>query len=50
MTSETFVLGGPISEKVAIGERVREHAATLGPGHVEALVGPRVEPEWTNDE
>jgi hypothetical protein len=39
MTSETFVLGGPISEKVVIGARVREHAATLGLGHVEALVG-----------
>ncbi len=38
MTSETFVLGGTISEKVTIGARVREHAATLGSGHVEAQV------------
>ena len=38
MTSETFVLGVPISEKVAVGARVRRHAATLGAGHVEALV------------
>ena len=39
MTSETFVLGcDTISEKLAIGARVREHAATLGSGHVEALV------------
>jgi hypothetical protein len=38
MTSETFVFGGHISEKVAIGARVRLYAATLGSGHVEAAV------------
>jgi hypothetical protein len=38
MTSETFVLGGPIPEKVAVGARVRQYAANLGPGHVEAAV------------
>ena len=38
MTSETFVLGCPIQEKVAIDGAVRKFAATLGPGHVEALV------------
>ena len=38
MSSETFVLGGPISEKVTIGALVRQYAATLGPGHVEALI------------
>jgi hypothetical protein len=43
MTSETFVLGGSVSEKVAIGARVREHAATLGSGHVEALVENRAD-------
>lgn len=38
MTSETFVFGGPISEKAAIGARVRRYAESLGPGHVEAAV------------
>jgi hypothetical protein len=38
MTSETYVFGGPIPEKVAIGGRVRKYAAELGPGHVEAAV------------
>jgi hypothetical protein len=38
MTSETFVFGGHIPEKVAIGARVRLYAATLGSGHVEAAV------------
>jgi hypothetical protein len=41
MTSETFVFGGPVPEKVAIGARVREYAATLGAGHVEAAVENR---------
>jgi hypothetical protein len=38
MTSETWISGGPIAEKVAIGAMVREFAATLGLGHVEASV------------
>ena len=38
MTSETYVLGGSLVEKIAVGERVRRFASTLGPGHVEALV------------
>jgi hypothetical protein len=38
MTSETFVFGGPVSEKVAIGARVRRYAQRLGAGHVEAAV------------
>ena len=38
MTSETFVLGGTVPEKVAIGARVRQFAATLGTGQVEASV------------
>ncbi len=38
MTSETWVLGGPVVEKVAIGARVGQFAATLGPGFVEAWV------------
>jgi hypothetical protein len=37
MTSEAFILGGPISEKVAIGARIREYAKTLGLGHVDAV-------------
>ena len=41
MTSETFVVGGPIHEKVVIGTRVRQFAATLGAGHVEALIENR---------
>ena len=38
MTSETFVFGGPVSEKVAIGARVRRYAESLGAGHVEAAL------------
>jgi len=38
MTSETFVLGGSVPDKVIIGGRVRRFASRLGPGHVEALV------------
>jgi hypothetical protein len=38
MTSETFILGGPILERIRIGARVRRFAATLGAGHVEALL------------
>lgn len=41
MTSETFVFGGPVSEKVAIGARVRRYALRLGAGHVQALVENR---------
>jgi hypothetical protein len=41
MTSETFVVGCAIPERVAIGARVRAYAARLGAGHVEALVEGR---------
>jgi hypothetical protein len=41
MTSETFIVGGPIVEKIAIGARVGRFAAALGPGHVEASVENR---------
>jgi hypothetical protein len=41
MTSETFVFGGSIPEKVALGLRVRAYAATLEAGHVEAAIENR---------
>jgi hypothetical protein len=41
MTSETWIIGGSENEKRAIGARVRRSVASLGHGHVEALVENR---------
>lgn len=51
MTSEAFVFCCPIPEKVAIGAKVREFAATQGEGKIEAIVvktphGLRVRGAW----